>query len=260
MHAPGWLLLILISYLTERSMYMRHKGSCSSRRLLPGSTPQGALLGILLFIIKFNGALLRPLVPRPSSLSLKYIDDLSLLTAINLKASLVPDPVDRPRPLTFNERTQQILLAEDSKMQDQLNSLKAFTSTNLMKIKEKKTTVMKFNFSRTNDFPPELVIDGFENQLQVVSQTKLLGIILTSDLRWEANTEYMCSKAYKKMWTIRRMKALNLDALLILDVYVKEIRSVLELAVPAWHSGLTLKQSADIERVQREGGLVYNTK
>ena len=30
-----------------------------------------------------------------------------------------------------------------------------------------------------------------------------------------------------------------------------EIRAVLELAVPAWHSGLTLRQSADIERVQR---------
>ena len=109
MHVPGWLLLILVSYLTERSMYMRHKGSSSSRRLLPGSTPQGALLGILLFIIKFNGALLRPVVPRPSSLSLKYIDDLSLLQAFNLKACLTPDPpVDRMRPLTFNDQTQQV--------------------------------------------------------------------------------------------------------------------------------------------------------
>jgi hypothetical protein len=53
------------------------------------------------------------------------------------------------------------------------------------------------------------------------------------------------------MWTIRRMKALNLEPLLILDVYIKEVRSVLELAVPAWHSGLTVRQSADIERVQR---------
>ena len=53
------------------------------------------------------------------------------------------------------------------------------------------------------------------------------------------------------MWTLRRMKVLNLDPLLILDVYVKEIRSVLELAVPAWHSGLTVRQTADIERVQR---------
>ena len=53
------------------------------------------------------------------------------------------------------------------------------------------------------------------------------------------------------MWTIRRMKIPDMDPLLILDVYVKEVRSVLELAVPAWHSGLTIKQSADIERVQR---------
>ena len=38
MKVPGWLLLILISYLTGRSMFMRYKGSRSSRRLLPGST------------------------------------------------------------------------------------------------------------------------------------------------------------------------------------------------------------------------------
>ena len=53
------------------------------------------------------------------------------------------------------------------------------------------------------------------------------------------------------MWSLRRMKVLDLEPLTILDVYMKEIRSVVELAVPAWHSGLTLKQSSDIERVQR---------
>ena len=47
------------------------------------------------------------------------------------------------------------------------------------------------------------------------------------------------------------MKAMDIEPLLIQDVYLKEVRSVLELAVPAWHSGLTLKQSSDIERVQR---------
>ena len=47
------------------------------------------------------------------------------------------------------------------------------------------------------------------------------------------------------------MKALHLDPLLIVDVYITEVRSVLELAVPAWHSSLTVKQSEDIERVKR---------
>ena len=44
---------------------------------------------------------------------------------------------------------------------------------------------------------------------------------------------------------------MDLDPSIICDVYVKEIRSLLKLTVPAWHSGLTLKQSADIERVQK---------
>ena len=47
------------------------------------------------------------------------------------------------------------------------------------------------------------------------------------------------------------MKVLGVDPYVIIDVYVKEIRAILELAVPAWHSGLTKKQSAYIERVQR---------
>ena len=31
------------------------------------------------------------------------------------------------------------------------------------------------------------------------------------------------------------------------DVYQKEVRSVLEYAVPVWHSGLTQKQTSEIE-------------
>ena len=120
-----------------------------------------------------------------------------------------------------------------------------------MKIKEKKTQLMKFNFSKAHDFTPEFNIEGFTANIEVVNEAKILGIILTDDLRWEANTQYICSKAYKRMWILRRMKKLDVEPLILLDIYIKEIRSVLELAVPAWHSGLTKKQSADIERVQK---------
>ena len=125
-----------------------------------------------------------------------------------------------------------MLLPANNPMQEQLKDLQNFTATNLMKIKEKKTSIMKFNFSRTNDFPPELAIEGFQNNLQVITQTRLLGVVLSSDLKWSANTDFICTKAIKKMWTLRRMKLLDVEPLLILDVYEKEIRSVLELAVP----------------------------
>ena len=52
------------------------------------------------------------------------------------------------------------------------------------------------------------------------------------------------------------LKLLKLDEDIILDTYVKEIRSILELAVPVWHGGLTAKQSRDIERVQKTALLV----
>ena len=47
------------------------------------------------------------------------------------------------------------------------------------------------------------------------------------------------------------MHIYNLDIELICDTYLKEIRSILEMAVPVWHSGLTIKLSRDIERVQK---------
>ena len=246
MKVPGWLLLIFISYLTERSMFMRYNGSTSS-----GSSPQGAFLGILLFIIIFNGALLRPPIPRSDYLCIKYIDDLSSLTSINLKSSLLPDPIARPEPLNYNERKKQILPLYNNKLQGMLDELKQFASQNFLRIKEKKTNVIKFNFSRNYDFPPELNIEGFEEKLQVIKKTKLLGLMLTEDLKWASNTDYVVRNGFKRMWKLRRMKVLEVEPLFLLDVYTKEIRSVLELAAPAWHSGLTIKQAADIERVQR---------
>ena len=47
------------------------------------------------------------------------------------------------------------------------------------------------------------------------------------------------------------MLKLDLDIHKMFDVYIKEIRSILELAVPVWHSRLTKQQATDIERIQK---------
>ena len=80
MHVSPWLLKIICSYLSRRTMILTYKGATSSSKELNGGTPQGALLGGIIFI-KFNGALLRPAIPRTSilhntrSVAVKYIDD-----------------------------------------------------------------------------------------------------------------------------------------------------------------------------------------
>ena len=86
---------------------------------------------------------------------------------------------------------------------------------------------------------------------RVYPETKLVGVILSEDLRWHKNTFYICQKARQKMWMLRRMVKLGLETSTMFDVYTKEVRSILELAVPVWHSGLTKLQSTDIERIQK---------
>ena len=60
MHVPGWLLAIICSYLTERTMILKYQQAISSERSLPGGYGAGTWLGGFLFIIKFNGICMRP--------------------------------------------------------------------------------------------------------------------------------------------------------------------------------------------------------
>ena len=50
---------------------------------------------------------------------------------------------------------------------------------------------------------------------------------------------------------IRQLKLIGASTEELLDVYSKQIRSVLEFAAAVWHSGLTAINTADIERVQK---------
>ena len=47
------------------------------------------------------------------------------------------------------------------------------------------------------------------------------------------------------------MTSLDLNINEMFDVYAKEVRSILEYAVPVWHSGITRKQSSEIEAIQK---------
>ena len=119
-----------------------------------------------------------------------------------------------------------------------------------MKVNKNKTQVMLFNKSRKWDFPPKVIFsDG--KQLQVVSQIKLVGVILSDDLSWHKNTQYICQKARLRLWILRRMVSLDLDHGQLYDVFCKEVRSILEFGVPVWHPGLTQNDSICIERIQK---------
>ena len=267
MGVPGWLLNVVIGFLTDRDLIVRYKGFCSSRKSLPGGGPQGTRLGLFLFLILINAAGFPNLEKhlgakisgnlnrrKPMHTShMKYVDDLSLLQSINLKENLIPNPDPYPaRPLQYHDRTLHLLPASVCQLQTELERLEEYSQTHQMMINNNKCKVMMFNTARIYDGTPKLTLSGMGgDHIDVVEKFKLLGVVIRSDLKWYDNTNYICQKGYARLWMLRRLKGLGADVLEMVDVYEKQVRSVMEMAVPVWQPALTQQESTQIERVQR---------
>ena len=119
-----------------------------------------------------------------------------------------------------------------------------------MIINHTKTKIMLFNTSHTKDFMPEMTINPGEF-LEVVEEYKLLGVIFTSDLKWSKHISYMCKRAYSKLWILRRLKSVGASPDILVDMYIKYIRSILEYATPVWGLSLSQEDNENVERVQK---------
>ena len=71
-------------------------------------------------------------------------------------------------------------------------------SWNLM---SKKTKSMIFNFTKKYQFSKNLSLNNLK--IENVEQTKLLGLVLTSDLKWDENTNYLVKESNKRMVMLR---------------------------------------------------------
>ena len=86
-----------------------------------------------------------------------------------------------------------ILDPNSKDLQRDLDNLEDFTKKNLMVIIAKNPQVMCFNQLTSVQFPPIYNLSGC-NQLDIVKQAKLLGIIISDNLKWSAHVDYTCCK------------------------------------------------------------------
>ena len=194
MGVPGWLLKLVIAFLTNRKMSVKFKGKQSSVKNLPVGGPQGTLLALILFIILINdigfeeqknntGELItcKRNLKTVNEIHLKFVDDLTLAEAINLPEKLVKVPAsDRPQPDNYHARTGHVLPPLNSKIHKQLEKTKIYAKENEMKLNYKKTKLIVFNPCRSHDFMPEICLGNQE--LEVVEEIQILGLIMRSDM------------------------------------------------------------------------------
>ena len=118
-----------------------------------------------------------------------------------------------------------------------------------MKIIQKKTKTMLFNFTKKFQFMTRLSLNG-ENK-EVVSESKLLGKIISNDLTWTSNTTNIVRKANSWMVLLGKLAEFGTPAAYLKTIYISYIRSVLEQSAVVWHSSLTQENKADLSRVQK---------
>ena len=87
--------------------------------------------------------------------------------------------------------------------------------------------------------------------VEVVEDTKLLGTIISNDLKWDLNTDQLVKKANARMQLLHKMSSFGSPLNDMKDVYVLFVRSLLEGSSSVWHSSLTQENTEDLERVQK---------
>ena len=239
------LIPILISYFKERTMQVKWSNGLSQSRPLPGGTPQGGTLGT----IEYNSQTNNNTDFLSDEEKYKFIDDLSFLEVLNLlMASLNQyDPREQvPSDVGIEDK---FISGDNLKSQSHLKKIEQWTKEKDALLNTKKSNYMIFNFSKQNQFKTRLYLD--EHLLEQVKETRLLGVIVTDDLKWHKNTENLIKRCYQRMLILRNLYSFNVPTSELVNIYCLYIRSVAEQSCVVWGSAITVGEENDLERIQK---------
>ena len=239
------LIPILISYFQNRRMKVKWHGKVSSTKELKGGGPQGSTFGIWEYLSQSND--------NADNISesdrFKFVDDLSFLEIIQLLSAGIATYNVRAHIPSHIPTHNQIILGKNLRSQEHLNVINEWTKKKKMQLNVKKNKNIIFNFTKKYQFTTKLTVN--DENVDLVKETKLLGTIITDDLKWGKNTKEIVKKSYQRMQLLNTAASFTANVQDLKSIYLTYIRSVLEQSAVVWHSGLTNKNRRSLERVQK---------
>jgi len=178
--------------------------------------PQGTWLGPLSFI-----AFINDLIPHCSCH--KFVDNITL-TEIPGKST-------------------------SSTMKEETKELVNWSQDNKMSINCNKTKEMILDKAKLDNIP-RLQID--KNQIERVSDFKILGLQLSDNLHWDCYVEFICNKISSKLYFLKLLKRAGLSTDDLKYFYVTVIRPISKYACTVWNHNLTSTLSDKLESYQKE--------
>ncbi len=134
-------------------------------------------------------------------------------------------------------------------MQDDVNYIVEWSDDNNTRINGKKTTEMIISFKKKPlHFPP---LKFRRVTIERVVSSKLLGIYVSSDLKWRPHIRYLYSKTNKRLYFLTCLKSAGVEENDLVEYYIRKIRSVIEYACPVWSTSLTQSHLSNLEQIQK---------
>ena len=228
-----------------RSCRIKWRDLLSKQRLLPGSGAQGSILGNIEYISQTNNN--ADHIPEEDKW--KWIDDLTVIEIVNLITVGLSSYNFRQHVASDIPVHGQFVSAQNLKTDKFISVLDQWSHDHLMKLNKSKTKIMIINFTKRYQFATRIKLHN-EN-IQQVTQAKILGTVITDQLTWDANCLAIIKKCNMRLQLLRVVASFGADPQVMKVIYMQYIRVILEGSCQVWSGALTKRNRRDLERVQK---------
>ena len=117
-------------------------------------------------------------------------------------------------------------------------------------LNESKCNELRISFSSSPRTVDPITIN--DKQIEVVSSAKLLGVLISDDLKWNVHVNHICKKTTTHLYFLKQLKRAKVSLKdMLLFFYTTCIRPVLEYACPVFQNALPQYLSNSLERLQK---------
>ena len=219
----GILLEWFTSYLTGRCQRVTLGGQKSSLKYINAGVPQGSILGPILFLV-YIFDMCNDLKSDPN----QFADDTTITYKFENPINAVFDVNNDLNKLTIWADRWKVLFAPS------------------------KTFYMRIT-NRKNQLPlPPLYLCG--EPISETTQIKTLGVIITTDLSWNAHINNIIARASKRLTVMKRYRYC-LPRKALETIYISMIRPILEYG-DVLYDNCPLSTGRFLEQLQRQAALV----
>ena len=143
-----------------------------------------------------------------------------------------------------------------------MDDLSRQSSSDGFQLNEATCKELKISFANSNSTFNPILLNG--KPLEEVTSAKLLGLYISSDLKWNVHVLELVKKASCRLYFLRQLKRSQVTPEELILFYITCIRSILEYACPVFHRALPGYLSKELERLQKRAlriiypGMSYN--